>query len=303
MTTEQPSRISIVTPLLNRVDMLRDAIASIRLQQAPDVEHIVVDGGSTDGSQQVARDSGAVVIDAPGSGIYEALNIGLDLAQGEFLVLLNSDDVLPQSAISSWIKEFKGQPDLDLVRGRVSVEKMQDGVWTAGFNGAPKLTRTVFEAFLFGPTNINACMFRARLWKRIGPFATQFRISADREWLLRVYTSEARVSQIDDLTYIYRAHEESLTIGSAKPATARWVQEHLDFSRAFLSRPALSPEHKRTVRAFFAKESLHAVALSVAQGHLGRATKVAARSFKTDPIWPVRAVRPTVRTLSERLLR
>jgi len=296
-------RISIVTPLLNRVDMLRDAIASIRLQQAPDVEHIVVDGGSTDGSQQVARDSGATVIDAPGSGIYEALNIGLDLAQGEFIVLLNSDDVLPQNAISSWIKEFKGQPDLDLVRGRVSVERMKDGAWTPGFNGAPKLTRTAFETFLFGPTNINACMFRATLWKRIGPFATQFRISADREWLLRVYTSDARVCEIDTLTYIYRAHEKSLTIGSAKPATARWVQEHLDFLRTFLANTVLSNEHKRAVRAFFAKESLHAVGLSMSQGRIAGAAQVAAKSFQTDPLWPAHAVQPTVRTLVERLLR
>src|SRR5258706_16478169 len=92
--------ISIVTVSLNAAATIEDTIASVSLQQANfDVEHICVDGGSTDGSREIidrwtARVSHLRTIFEPDLGIFDAMNKGLRAARGEYVLFLNADDFL-----------------------------------------------------------------------------------------------------------------------------------------------------------------------------------------------------------------
>src|SRR5262245_3613397 len=113
----QAPAFSILTPLLNRASMLPDMLASVRRQGDVAFEHLVVDGGSTDGSQAIAAGAGATVIDAPGSSIYEALNIGLARAQGGVICLLNSDDVLGDSALAAAARALDANAEVEIARG------------------------------------------------------------------------------------------------------------------------------------------------------------------------------------------
>lgn len=85
--------ITIVTPCLNSAATLREALASVRTQAGDDVEHVVIDGGSTDGTLEIlCAAPGITWISEPDRGLSDAMNKGVKLAHGEFIGWLNADD-------------------------------------------------------------------------------------------------------------------------------------------------------------------------------------------------------------------
>jgi glycosyltransferase involved in cell wall biosynthesis len=92
-----PPVVTIVTVCLNSAATIVDALRSVNQQDYPAIEHIVIDGGSSDGTQELVRCHGERVVrlvSEPDAGIYDAMNKGLALASGEFVGFLNADDVL-----------------------------------------------------------------------------------------------------------------------------------------------------------------------------------------------------------------
>jgi glycosyltransferase involved in cell wall biosynthesis len=92
--------VSIVTPCLNAEEFIAETLQSIREQDYPSIEHIVVDGGSTDRTMQIVEQYGAArVLSEPDSGQAEAINKGFALARGDVLAWLNADDVYCPGAV------------------------------------------------------------------------------------------------------------------------------------------------------------------------------------------------------------
>lgn len=103
-------KISIITTVLNAVDTIGDCIKSVYNQTIP-VEHIIVDGGSTDGTKQIIRDKYlsyiSKYISEPDKGIYDGMNKGLDFATGNVIGFLNADDMYAKSdTLSKVLKVF-----------------------------------------------------------------------------------------------------------------------------------------------------------------------------------------------------
>jgi len=100
-------RFSIVVPTLNRRDMLLRALESVRAQAWPDIEIIVVDGGSTDGTiEALATQSDLRLIKGPDRGVYDAFNKGIAQASGDIVGILNSDDLYEPSRLPWLPKHF-----------------------------------------------------------------------------------------------------------------------------------------------------------------------------------------------------
>lgn len=97
--------LSVITPVLNAAYVLLACIAS---SEGQDCEHLFIDGGSTDGSRELLLSEGKRLIDAPGSGIYEAQNIGIAAASGDWVYILGADDVLRTGAVSQLIQAISG---------------------------------------------------------------------------------------------------------------------------------------------------------------------------------------------------
>src|SRR4051812_47745101 len=94
-----PSLVTIVTPCLNPGDRLARCLDSVAAQTHRQVEHIVIDGGSTDGTVDLLRARGVRFVSEPDRGQTQAINKGFDLAQGEWLGWLNADDELTPTSI------------------------------------------------------------------------------------------------------------------------------------------------------------------------------------------------------------
>lgn len=101
-------KVSIITAVYNRATTIADTLESVRGQDYPEIEHIVVDGMSTDGTQEVIsryRSGIARMVRERDSGIYEALNKGIGLASGDIIGFLHADDIYADSGVVSSIVE------------------------------------------------------------------------------------------------------------------------------------------------------------------------------------------------------
>jgi len=114
--------VSVVTPSLNQGEFLEETILSVKCQDYPNIEHIVIDGGSSDKTLEILRrhEPGYNLrwVSEPDQGQSHAINKGFDLARGEIIGWLNSDDVYFDKGVISYIVEaFDGSPASDIIYG------------------------------------------------------------------------------------------------------------------------------------------------------------------------------------------
>lgn len=125
--------VSIVTPSFNQVDYIEDTIKSVKFQDHPNIEHIIMDGGSNDGTIDVLREYegeyNMTWVSQADKGQADAINKGFEKASGDVLGWLNSDDVyLSKSVISHSVEVLERYPSADLVNGR-GIRLKEDGKW------------------------------------------------------------------------------------------------------------------------------------------------------------------------------
>ncbi len=111
-------KVSIVTVVLNAADTIADTLQSIAEQSHPDIEHIVIDGGSTDASLDILNQRAAQIshlISEPDNGLYDAMNKGMALASGDVVGILNADDVFADHSVVAQIAEAFADQSLDAV--------------------------------------------------------------------------------------------------------------------------------------------------------------------------------------------
>ncbi len=176
-------KLSIITVNLNQADGLARTLDSVREQTFRDFEHIVVDGGSTDGSLEVikARTDGlAFWVSEPDAGIYAAMNKGLRRAQGEYVYFLNSGDRLFASGTLAQIFAEDEYCE-DLLYGDVVRPNECGELWEC--RHPEILTPAAF--FGFGVCQ-QAIFYRHALFGALGEFDESLRIAGDWEFNLRV---------------------------------------------------------------------------------------------------------------------
>jgi glycosyltransferase involved in cell wall biosynthesis len=276
--------LTIVTPILNRRGTLKAALESVDEGLGGRVEHLVVDGGSHDGSREVVlAHPGTCLIDAPGSTLYQAINIGLQHAQGNWIALLNSDDLFEPGALEA-ILPLLERSKADAVRGRAHYRWSND---SPDHTPAPPATGTLtLDTVLFGGPAINAIMIRRSTLDRIGAFDEQFAIAADREWLLRAQLWGWNVQHIDLALYRYTLHSGSLTLSQRASSASRWTSEHVAIARRYLrSWPRLSHEHVQLAR-WHAQETARLALQQARRYRIGAAAKELWIGFREDPVLP-----------------
>lgn len=182
-------KISIITAVYNRVNTIQRAILSVQSQVDTDLEHIVIDGGSTDGSVQLiesCRDSRTIFVSEPDEGIYDAINKGIRRSSGEIIGLMHSDDSYAHPAVLKRVLSFFNE-GVDAIYG--------DALYFHPERPHKSVRR--YRANRFRPETIAwgwmpnhvALFFRRNVFQKYGLYRTDYRIAADFEFIARVFHS------------------------------------------------------------------------------------------------------------------
>ena len=184
-------KISILTVCYNSAATIRDAVDSVLAQEGIEMEYIVIDGGSTDGTLDVLRSYGerlARLVSEPDEGIYDAMNKGVSLATGDVVGILNSDDYYADSEVLSAVAAAFEDSDVDCVFGDLDyVDAEETNRVVRAWRPKP------YEpgAFRRGWHPAHPSFFvRRSVYERFGLFDTNLKIAADYEFMLRVLERE-----------------------------------------------------------------------------------------------------------------
>lgn len=212
-------KISIITATYNSAQTLQDTINSVRRQSFTDYEHIIIVGGSTDGTIEIIKANAPRYgkgqfrwISEPDAGIYDAMNKGIAMATGDVIGLLNSDDFYTSfDVLLAIAKEFERKPDIDAVYGDIHYSKPDDTTRLVRFYSSKKFRRWQMR-FGFMPAHPSFYCKKATYERfkmdgrtienfRGNPdnayFNTSFRIASDFELLLRmIYKGRIKTSYI-----------------------------------------------------------------------------------------------------------
>ena len=181
-------KITIITVVRNNVYTITDAIESVLRQKDVDLEYIVIDGNSTDGTLETLepyRNQLAHLVSEPDQGIYPAMNKGLRLATGEVIGFLNSDDLYQDNQVLARIAAtFRQHPDAQVVYGNlVYVDAADTGRVIRYWRSGP-YRDGFFEAGHVPPHP--AFFARRSVYQQFGRFNATFHLAADYEIMLRL---------------------------------------------------------------------------------------------------------------------
>jgi glycosyltransferase involved in cell wall biosynthesis len=179
-------KISIITATYNSAATLADTMQSVARQDHPDIEHIIVDGLSSDDSIAIARSFPHVAksISEKDGGIYDAMNKGIALASGDVIGILNSDDFYTHPQVLSKVANAFTQDDVDVVYGDLQYVQRDnvDKVVRSWRSGPYKK-----NSFYYGWMPPHPTFFvRKSAYSEVGLFNTSLRMAADYELMLRM---------------------------------------------------------------------------------------------------------------------
>lgn len=207
---------TVVVPNLNNARFLRSTLDSIAAQSVRDLDVVIVDGGSTDGSVEIIRawseDNRAHWISEPDDGQAQAINKGFRMARGEIVAWLNSDDVYPPGAIKRAIHAFADDRSLDVLWGfclYVDCDGRPIRI------GNPMVCHDLAE--LRGRRNFvmqPGSWFRRSLFERFGYLDESFRYALDYEFFLRLAGS-VKARMVPEIMAHFRLHAASKTVGQS----------------------------------------------------------------------------------------
>jgi glycosyltransferase involved in cell wall biosynthesis len=206
--------VSIVTPSFNQAPFLRRTIESVLTQDYPQIEYILIDGGSTDGSLEIIQeyaDRLAYWESRPDQGQTDAINKGFSRATGKYLAWLNSDDVYQPGAITEAVDFLESHPDVGMVYGDCAFIDAQDreiGRFPAAQTDYSRLRR----GYVHIPQQ--ASFFRADLWRKVGPLDPSFYFAMDYDLWVRLAREALLVYLPGRVWASFRLHGEAKTIAA-----------------------------------------------------------------------------------------
>jgi glycosyltransferase involved in cell wall biosynthesis len=205
-------RLSIITPSCNQGNFLEQTIQSVLNQDYPNLEYIVVDGGSTDGSVDIIKkyeSKLAYWVSEKDKGQSDAINKGFRRASGEILAWLNSDDCYLPGTLERVADFFSSYPAVDLVYGDL---RLIDGVGRT--IGLRKVVPYSYTLALYGLSTIPqpSAFFRRRALDVVGLLDEELHYQMDIEFFLRFGNKGLNIKHLPVPLAMFRLHAQSKTV-------------------------------------------------------------------------------------------
>jgi glycosyltransferase involved in cell wall biosynthesis len=201
--------ISVITPVFNGRDYIEQCIENVAGQGCPQAEHIVVDGGSDDGTVEIierlaSRYSALRWLSEPDRGQSDAMNKGVDLARGSVLGFLNADDYYEPGVLPRIIQLFRDLPEPSLAVGNCSVWREDGSLWFVSTPSRISLEALLEERYLEAfPMNSSGYFYHKSLHRLIGPYPVEEHYSMDLDFIIRA-VAQAKVYYHDEHWGNYR---------------------------------------------------------------------------------------------------
>jgi glycosyltransferase involved in cell wall biosynthesis len=191
--------VTIITVVYNGVNTLEQTIKSVINQSYQNIEYIVIDGGSTDGSLDLINKYDQHIkhwISEKDEGIYYAMNKALKIAQGSIISILNSDDWYEINTVEKVISYYQLNPKVDIIHGLLKF---------IAVNNKPDLITGHYSSFLDkGMIEHPTCFIKKTLYDKVGFFNVGYKSASDYEWMLRAQRSDAKFLLIPELLTNFR---------------------------------------------------------------------------------------------------
>ena len=214
-------KLSIVTISYNQAHFVRETLESVLDQLTDEMEYIVIDGGSTDGSPDIIAeyaDRLAYTVSEPDSGPAQALNKGLAAATGEYFYYLNSDDLLLPQALQKMLRYTRQHPAADVLYGHGVMQFDHD-------DSREKIYSDRWDLRLYQSRVISiiqqGTLIRTEALRSVGGFNEKNRLNWDGEVLVDLDLAGASFRRVDDFFGVFRMYPGSITNTLSGPAAAK----------------------------------------------------------------------------------
>ena len=253
--------VSVVTPSFNQARYLEATIQSVLSQAYPNLEYIIVDGGSTDGSLEIIRKYAnrlAWWVSEKDQGQTDALNKGFGRCRGEIFAWLNSDDTYEPGALSSAVKLLQADPEIGLVYGGANYIN-ETGRVIGKYPAAQTDLRRLRQGYVHIPQQ--ASFFRADLWQSVGPLDPSFYFAMDYDLWVRI-AGRAQIKYIPQTWANFRLHTAGKTVTADDRCWPEMVRVHYRDGGNFFSlimakyylRRAIAPIWNLRLKSLLQKE-------------------------------------------------
>jgi glycosyltransferase involved in cell wall biosynthesis len=212
------SLVSIVTISYNQAEFLEETILSVIGQTYKNIEYIIFDGGSTDGSIEIIekyKEHFSYINIGPDGGAAAALNAAFRVAKGELHAYINSDDVLNENAVETWVNTFNNNPGVDIVYGDIEIidEKGKPatlpGRSVTKFLSGP-VSKTIYASGASAiPQQASCC--KAEIFNAIGGFEESNRTSWDGEFFVDAFIKGYKAKRVSGILAKFRVHSQSIS--------------------------------------------------------------------------------------------
>ncbi|MDA8174588.1 MAG: glycosyltransferase family 2 protein [Nitrospiraceae bacterium] len=183
-------KVSIITITFNSKRYLEQTIQSVLDQDYPDIEYIIVDGGSTDGTLDIIRkyeNRISTWISEPDKGIADAMNKGIKMASGNIIGIIHADDFYEPEAIKAVAEIFSKDPSIGLVHG--DLRFWNPGETASAIDKPPATEKTAWKRM---PAWHPTVFVRRGIYEKFGLFDISYKIAMDHELLLRFLKAGVR---------------------------------------------------------------------------------------------------------------
>jgi glycosyltransferase involved in cell wall biosynthesis len=193
-------KVSIITPCFNSERTIRQTIESVLHQTYPNIEYIIVDGGSKDGTVSIIKEytkafNGRLrYVSEKDNGIYDAMNKGIKMSHGQLIGIINSDDYYERTAVEKVVGHYSYGHD-QVIYGYVQVLKNEKPFYVCKDSHKNIQTNMIPH-----PT----CFVSRNVYVKYGLFRTAFKLAADYDFMLRVHGKNVEFTQVDSVLAYFR---------------------------------------------------------------------------------------------------